>query len=80
VNPPCARCDATWKNVEKAIDAVKSEGIEAAAKKLDVVSKDVIQRYGALVSPALSLNGTVKIMGRVPDPNEIATLLREAAK
>ena len=60
VNPPCARCDATWKNVDKAVAAVKSEGIEATARKLDIVSRDVIQRYGTLLSPALALNGTVK--------------------
>jgi len=80
VNPPCARCGATWKNVEKAVAAVKSEGIEATARKLDIVSRDVIQRYGTLLSPALALNGTVKTMGRIPEPNEIATLLRKAAK
>jgi len=79
VNPPCARCDATWKNTEKAVRVVKAEGIDATMKKLNIISKDVIQKYGALVSPALALNGVVKIMGRVPDPNEIARLLRETA-
>jgi hypothetical protein len=79
VNPPCARCDVTWKNTEKAVAVVKAEGIDATMKKLDIVSKDVIQKYGALVSPALALNGVVKIMGRVPDPNEIVRLLREKA-
>ena len=79
VNPPCAWCDATWKNTEKAVAVVKAEGIDATMKKLDIISKDVIQKYGALMSPALALNGAVKIMGRVPDPNEIARLLRETA-
>lgn len=79
VNPPCAWCHATWKNTEKAVAAVKAEGIDATMKKLDIISKDVIQKYGALMSPALALNGTVKIMGRVPDPNEIAKLLRDTA-
>ena len=77
VNPPCAWCDATWKNTEKAVAVVKAEGIDATMKKLDIISKDVIQKYGALVSPALALNGAVKIMGRVPEPKEIARLLRE---
>ena len=80
VNPPCATCDATWKNTEKAVAVVKTEGIDATMKKLDVISKDVIQKYGVLVSPALALDGAVKIMGRVPDPNEIARLLRERAR
>jgi hypothetical protein len=48
--------------------------------KLDIISKDVISRYGAIMSPALALNGKLKIMGRVPDAKEIEALLREAAK
>jgi len=80
VNPPCARCDATWRNAEAAALALRSEGVEVKMNKLDIMSRNVILRYGALVSPAVALNGKVKIMGRVPDPNEIARLLREAAK
>ena len=77
VDPPCKRCDATWKNVEKAVSTVKSEDIEVTMKKLDIMSKDVISRYGPIASPALALNGVVKIMGRVPDLKEVEELLKE---
>jgi hypothetical protein len=80
VDPPCRLCHATWNNVQKAVSTVQSEGIEATMKRLDITSRDVIRRYGPLVSPAIIVNGTVGIMGRVPDPNEIATVLRETAK
>ncbi|MEM2047383.1 MAG: thioredoxin family protein [Candidatus Jordarchaeales archaeon] len=80
VNPPCKRCDATWKNVEKAASILRSEGVEVSVKKLDIASKDVVKRYGALMSPAVAVNGTVKIMGRVPESDEVEKILREAAK
>jgi len=80
VNPPCPRCEATWKNVENAVLTVKLEGIEATVNKLDIMSKDVIQEYGAVVSPVVVVDGKVRIMGRVPDSNEIVKLLREIAK
>ena len=80
VSPPCKRCDATWKNLEKASETLKSEGIELAMKKLDIVDKDVIAKYGVLMSPTVVLNGMVKTMGRVPDTKEISSLIRESAK
>ena len=80
VKPPCMRCHAAWRSVEKAASTLKSEGVEVRMKKLDIMSKDVISKYGAIMSPALALNGTVKIMGRVPDPKEVEKLLREIAK
>jgi hypothetical protein len=71
VNPPCARCDATWKNVEKAVTAVKSEGIEAIARK--VLTVPLGARAGDGKVPYLSTTSleTMSRMGRVPDPNEI---------
>ena len=80
VIPPCKRCYTTWKNVEKASLTLKSEGVRVTTKKLDIMSKDVVSKYGPIMSPALALNGTVKIMGRVPDVKEVETLLRETAK
>lgn len=79
VDPPCERCTATWKNVEKAAAILRSEGQEVLMKKLDIRSRDVISRYGALMSPAIALNGTIKVMGRVPDPTEVEKLLRQTS-
>ena len=80
VHPPCKRCYTTWKNVDEAASTLKSEGVEVTVKKLNIISKDVISRYGAIISPAIAINGTVKIMGRVPDVKEVEVLLRETAK
>jgi len=69
-----------WRSAEAAASALRSGGVEVKMNKLDIMSKDVISRYGALVSPALAVNGKVRIMGRVPDAKEVETLLRKAVK
>jgi hypothetical protein len=80
VVPFCKRCDAIWKNVEKAASALKSESIDVIVKKSDILSKDVISRYGPLMSPALFVNGKIRVMGNVPDARKIETFLRESAE
>ncbi|MEM2910851.1 MAG: thioredoxin family protein [Nitrososphaerota archaeon] len=79
-DPPCYRCMAVKENVEAVASKLKAEGIEVEVKRLYIVSKEVVRKYGLLVSPALAVNGVVKTMGRIPDKKEIETLLREAAK
>ena len=71
VNPSCARCDATWKNMQKAVTAAKSEGIEATAGK--VLTVPLRARAGDGKVPYLSITSleTMSRMGRIPDPNEI---------
>ena len=80
VDPPCMRCQSARKAVEKAAEKLRAEGINVKIEKANVMSKEVIGKYGVLVSPAIAINGTVKIMGRVPSEDEIESLLREAVR
>ena len=80
IDPPCIRCQAAQKNIEKAAEKLKAERITVHIEKANMMSKDVIGKYGVLIPPAIAINGTVKIMGRVPSEDEIERLLREAAK
>jgi len=80
VDPPCMRCQSARKAVEKAAEKLRAEGINVKIEKANVMSKKIIGKYGVLVSPAIAINGTVKIMGRVPSEDEIESLLREAAR
>lgn len=80
VEPPCKRCQTTLKNVEEAASILKTEGITIQKSKLNIASKDVITKYGALVSPAVAVNGVVKIVGRVPDKKEVEKILRASIK
>jgi hypothetical protein len=45
-----------------------------------MASKDVIAKYGVVVSPSLVVNGIVRIVGRVPDKKEVERVLRAAIK
>jgi len=78
--PPCVRCQAAKKAVEKAAEKLKQSGIKVEIQKANVMSKDIVGKYGVLVSPAIAINNTVKIMGRVPSEGEIEKLIRETAK
>jgi bifunctional N-acetylglucosamine-1-phosphate-uridyltransferase/glucosamine-1-phosphate-acetyltransferase GlmU-like protein len=65
VDPPCKRCQATLKNVEEAASALKASGFDIHVPKLNMVSKDVIAKYGVVVSPSLAINGVVRIARKV---------------
>jgi len=78
--PPCMRCQAAKKAVEKAAEKLKQSGIKVEIQKANVMSKEIVGKYGVLVSPAIAINNTVKIMGRVPSEGEIEKLIRETAK
>jgi len=79
-NPPCYRCTAVKENVEAVAKKLRAEGIEVEVRRLDIISREVIRKYGLLLSPVLTVNGVVKTMGWVPDKKDIETILRDAAK
>ncbi|MEM2533690.1 MAG: thioredoxin family protein [Candidatus Nezhaarchaeales archaeon] len=78
--PPCIRCQAVKRVVERVAEKLKPSGITVNLERINIMSKETVQKYGVLVSPALAINNTVKIMGRVPNPNEVEKLIKEAAK
>lgn len=67
----CPKCEKLKKNAE---EAVKSAGIEAMVEK--VTDINVITGFGVMMTPALAIDGEVKIVGKVPSPEEIKILLR----
>jgi len=82
-NPPCSGCTAVLRNAEKAASKLKAEGFEVEVKKLDIMAEDTISKYAkysVLMSPVLALNGTVKVMGRIPNATEVERLIRDAAE
>ena len=78
--PPCARCASLKKAVESAASTLKESGLVISISKLNILSKEVTSKYGVLVSPALAVNGVVKIIGRVPSANEIVSILKASAR
>lgn len=77
VNPPCHRCKQTEENARKAAAKLREEGIDVEVSKLDISARETVSRYGVVMSPALAVNGVVKIMGKVLDPGVIERILRQ---
>jgi len=80
VDPPCKRCQATYRSVEEAASTLKAKDIDVKISKLKVQSKDTIAKYGVLVPPALAVNNVVKLMGRVPEKKEVERLVLATVK
>ncbi|MBM3234881.1 thioredoxin family protein [Candidatus Poribacteria bacterium] len=69
----CPKCKKTVANAEKA---VKELGVDAEIVKVDKI--DDIMNYGIMMTPALAIDGEVKIAGKIPDPKQIAKWIQEA--
>jgi len=66
----CPKCEALAKNVETA---VRELGVDAEiAKVTDIVE---IANRGVMMTPALSVDGDVKLVGKVATVDELKTLL-----
>ncbi len=62
----CANCNKLYQN---ALAAVKMSGQEAQVTKVEDIKK--IAAYGVISTPALVVDGVVKVAGKVPKPDEI---------
>jgi small redox-active disulfide protein 2 len=70
----CPKCKKTMANVE---EAVKGVGIEAEIIKVE--KTDDIMNYGVMVTPALAIDGEVKVAGRIPKVEKIKDWLQTSA-
>ena len=68
----CAKCRRLTKNVEKAVAEL---AIDAEIIKVDDITE--IMDRGVLLTPALIVDGDLKISGRVADVKEIKEILEE---
>ena len=71
LGPGCANCnkleDATRKAVEKA-------GLDATIEKVSDLQE--IMSYGVMSTPALVVNGELRLAGRVPSVDDLVALLQ----
>ncbi|MHB0956232.1 MAG: thioredoxin family protein [Pirellulaceae bacterium] len=67
----CAKCEKLKKNVEQAIQEL---GVEAQVEKVTDITK--ITDFGVMMTPALAVNGQVKVVGKVATPEEIKAFLK----
>jgi len=66
----CAKCKTTEAVVEKVVAA---SGIEATIIKVEDIME--IMKYNVLSTPAIVIDGVVKIKGRVPSEAEVRSAL-----
>ena len=67
----CAKC---VKLEELAIKAVDETGIEAEVTKVKDINK--IMDYGVMTTPALVVDGEVKVAGKVPSIEDIKKYIK----
>jgi len=70
VGPGCARCITTEKNVK---EAVKQLGIQAEITKVTNVAE--FAKKGVMFTPAVIVDGQVKVSGKIPTVEEIKNIL-----
>jgi len=66
----CPKCKKLYEAVQQAVE---SAGVEAEVIK--VVDINEIVKFGVMMTPALVVDGTVKVVGKVPRPDEIKAML-----
>ena len=76
--PPCKRCKQTEENARKAAEKLKKEGVDVVVEKLDIMSPEVQDRFGVLMSPSVVVDSVIRINGKVPDRRVMERLIREA--
>jgi small redox-active disulfide protein 2 len=66
----CPKCK---KLFEAAQQAVKELGVEAEVTKVEDINE--IMKFNVMMTPALAVDGEVKVVGRVPHPEEIRKMI-----
>jgi len=67
----CPKCKKLAENAEAA---AKAAGIEYELEKITDITE--IMKFGVMMTPALAVDGQVKVAGKVPDAKEIGELLK----
>lgn len=70
LGPGCPKCETLKKNAEQA---AKQAGVEATVEKITDIN--VITGFGVMMTPALVIDGEVKIVGKVASAADIQKLL-----
>ena len=66
----CPKCEKLAENVKEAANSL---GIEYEVEKVTKISD--IMTFGIMVTPALVVDGEVKVAGKVPPPKEIEKMI-----
>lgn len=68
----CAKCKLTEKRIKEAIEELDRKDVEL----LKVEDIEEIVNRGVMATPAVAVDGTLKIVGRIPSKEEIKELIK----
>ena len=66
----CPKCKKLFEATQLA---VKELGIEAEVTKVEDINE--IMKFNIMMTPALAVDGVVKVVGRIPRPEEIKQMI-----
>ena len=66
LGPGCSKCKETFKVVSKVVE---ENGVDAKVTKVEDIVE--IMSYNVMGTPAVVVDGTVKIKGHVPSSDEV---------
>ena len=66
----CPKCHKLAENAEAAVKAL---GLDYEIEKVTDINE--IMKFGVMLTPALAVDGEVKIVGKVPSSDEIKPIL-----
>ncbi len=70
LGPGCANCKLLYERTQRAVQEL---GLEAEVEK--ITDLNVIMGYRVMTTPALVVDGEVKVSGRVPSLEQLKALL-----
>lgn len=70
LGPGCPKCRTLMRNAEQAISEL---GLECDLEKVTDIME--ITSYGVMMTPALVVDGEVKLVGKVPSAAELKQML-----
>ncbi|MUM77457.1 thioredoxin family protein [Pseudodesulfovibrio sp. F-1] len=70
LGPGCPKCEKLMNDVETA---AKELGIEYELTKIGDINE--MMQYGVMTTPALVVDGEVKVVGRVPSVEELKKMI-----
>jgi len=71
----CPKCKKTYENVEQA---VKELGACVDVEKVEDLRS--IMNFGVMVTPAIAIDGEVKVAGKIPSVEEIKEMIEASER
>jgi small redox-active disulfide protein 2 len=67
----CTKCKKLYEVTQTL---VKERGLDAEVIKVEDINE--IMQFGVMMTPALAVDGVIKVTGRVPKPDELEKMLK----